>query len=134
METFYNRSGSAVAYLDNDAKSIYLFNGLPVAWLSGDRVYGYNGRYLGWYQTGWVYDRSGHPALFTGGASAVSHRDRATYHASRRKLRAIAQGGCAPGQETTGSELLEQSLLVGRRRIGRMFIDTHSRETDRRLI
>ena len=69
METFYNRNGSAVAYLDNDGKSIYLFDGSPVAWLHGDRVYGYNGRYLGWYQMGWVYDRSGYPTYFTRGAS-----------------------------------------------------------------
>ena len=64
METLYGSKGEAVAYIDDDAKSIYLFNGRPVAWLSEDRVYDYGGKYLGWYEEGWVYDRTGHPSRF----------------------------------------------------------------------
>ncbi len=69
METLYDSKGNAVAYLLDDDESIYTFKGQPVAWLSGDHVYSYNGKYLGWYQSGSLYDRSSRPALFTSGAS-----------------------------------------------------------------
>lgn len=69
MDVLYSSSGEALAYVDDDGRSIYLFNGKPVAWLSGDRLYDYSGRYLGWKQAGWVYDRSGHPTFFTTEAS-----------------------------------------------------------------
>ncbi|WP_410522680.1 4-fold beta flower protein [Pedobacter sp. ISL-64] len=31
--------------------------------------YSFNGRYLGWMQNGWFYDRQGRPSLFSNGAS-----------------------------------------------------------------
>lgn len=65
MPTFYSQSGAAVAYLDNDGKSIYLYAGAPVAYLSGDTVYSYGGRVLGWLDSGWVIDRSGLHVFFT---------------------------------------------------------------------
>ena len=74
METLYNSGGRAIAYIDDDGQSIYLFRGEPVAWLSVDRVYSYSGGYLGWVQEGWVqegwvFDRSGNRAFFTSEAS-----------------------------------------------------------------
>ena len=69
MDTLYTSKGEAIAYIDDDEQSIYLFNGKPVAWLSNERVYTYKGMYLGWYQAGWIYDRFGNPALFTTGAT-----------------------------------------------------------------
>jgi len=69
MKTLYNRSGRAIAYIDDDGKSIYLYSGKPVAWISGDSVYSYSGRYLGWIQYGWFYDRNGNPAFFTDDAT-----------------------------------------------------------------
>lgn len=48
MRTFYNRRGHAVAYLDDDDISIYLYSGAPVAWLSEHSVYSYSGKHLGW--------------------------------------------------------------------------------------
>ena len=33
MLTFYNRNGTAIAFLDEDGMSIYLYNGFPAAWL-----------------------------------------------------------------------------------------------------
>jgi hypothetical protein len=59
MITFYNQSGRAVAYLDDDDESIYLYGSNPVAWLSGESIYSCSGRYLGWFEDGWVLDRSG---------------------------------------------------------------------------
>ncbi len=64
METLYNSSGRAVAYIDSDGQSIYLYDGKPVAWLSGNDLYAYDGKYLGWMESGWVYDRAGRPAFF----------------------------------------------------------------------
>ena len=64
---FYGRDGSAVAYLYNETY-IYLWSGKPVGHLYQDRVYRFSGRQLGWFTNGWLYDRSNHPALFTGEA------------------------------------------------------------------
>jgi hypothetical protein len=68
MLTLYNRDGRAVAYLDDDGKSIYLYSGEPVAHLSGG-VYAYSGRFLGWFQKGWILDREGRRVFFTEDAS-----------------------------------------------------------------
>lgn len=65
MQTWYNRSGRATAFLDEDGQSIYLHRGTPVAWLSGESVYSYRGRYLGWLENGWIFDRAGTRAFFT---------------------------------------------------------------------
>ena len=65
MRTLYDHRGRPVAYVDRDDTSIYLYGGDPVAWLSRDSVYAYSGRYLGWTQNGWFYDRTGKPAFFT---------------------------------------------------------------------
>ena len=65
MATFYNRQGQAIAYINDDSEYIYLYNGTPVAWLSGENIYAYSGRYLGWIYNGWIYDRNGNPAFFT---------------------------------------------------------------------
>jgi hypothetical protein len=65
MLTLYDSRGAAVAYIDDDGYSIYLYSGRPVAWLSNDALYAYIGRYLGWVQNGWVYDRNGQAVFFT---------------------------------------------------------------------
>jgi hypothetical protein len=65
MITFYDRSGQAIAYLADDGKSIYLYGGDPVAWLSDDSIYSYSGRHLGWFRDGWVIDGSGGRVFFT---------------------------------------------------------------------
>jgi len=72
--TFYNSEGRAVAYLDDNGESIYLYDGTPVAWLSDDSIYSYSGRYLGWFQNGWVWDLSGHCVFFTDNASGGAGR------------------------------------------------------------
>jgi len=78
--TFYNSTGRPVAWIANDSQSIYLFDGTPVAWIADDAVYSYSGRYLGWLQNGWVWDRTGHAVFFTqdaqGGPSRPSRASR----------------------------------------------------------
>jgi len=68
---FYNRTGHAIAYVDEDGESIYLFNGKPVAYLAQDVIYGYNGHWLGWMLNGWVYDTRGRTEFFTDSATGI---------------------------------------------------------------
>ena len=65
MIEFWKRNGEVFAYLDDDGKSIYLWCGKPVAWLSeGSAIFTYCGKHLGWLTTDFVCDRFGNPALF----------------------------------------------------------------------
>ncbi len=57
--------GQAVAYIDDDHESIFMHDGTPVAWLSGDGIYTYRGKLLGWLSEGWIFDRHGKCVLFT---------------------------------------------------------------------
>lgn len=66
---FYNEDGRAIAYIDSNGESIYLYSGEPVAWLSGESIYNYNGKYLGWFQQGWVFDCDGDRVFFTENSS-----------------------------------------------------------------
>jgi hypothetical protein len=69
MLAFYDQTGAAIAYLEGDGASIYLFSGRPVAWISDGGVFAYSGRFLGWFQDGWLWDLSGAAAFFTENAS-----------------------------------------------------------------
>jgi hypothetical protein len=64
-DTFYNNKGIAMAYLDDDGETIYLHNGTPVACLSGESIYGFNGKHFGWFVEGWVRDNEGGYVFFT---------------------------------------------------------------------
>jgi len=65
MDTLYDSRGHAIAYVDTDGTSIYLYDGSAVGWLDQADVYAYSGRYLGWVQEGWFFDRVGNRAFFT---------------------------------------------------------------------
>ena len=54
----FNRNGMATAYIAAD-KTVYLWEGLPVAYLHGEMVYGFNGRHLGWYVNNAMHDLNG---------------------------------------------------------------------------
>lgn len=69
MLTFYDIRGKAIAYLDDDGQSIFLYNGKPVAWLSDESVYAYSGRHLGWFEDGWIRDLNGRCVFFTDDSS-----------------------------------------------------------------
>ena len=61
-----NRGGTAVAYIDaEDGSTIYLWGGVPVAYLEGETIFGFNGRHLGWFEDGIVRNRRGERAGFT---------------------------------------------------------------------
>jgi len=65
MDALYDSRGHAIAYVDDDGTSIYLYDGSAVGWIDQPDVYAYTGRYLGWIQEGWFFDRSGNRAFFT---------------------------------------------------------------------
>lgn len=71
----YANDGRPTAYIwtDNGDMTIYTWDGYAVAWLEPDCthgvcVYGFNGRFLGWYADGLIYDRNGQAAGYTEGA------------------------------------------------------------------
>lgn len=64
---FYDRSGIATAYLI-DETHIYDWNGNPSAYIQDDRVYRYDGKIIGWYSKGFIFDVHGDAVLFSTGA------------------------------------------------------------------
>lgn len=65
--TFYNVEGRNIAWISDTQgyPTISLLDGTPVAWIADDAVYDYSGNYLGWFQDGWVRDRTGNAVFFT---------------------------------------------------------------------
>jgi hypothetical protein len=61
---FYDRSGAATVY-SPDGEHLFRWDGKPVGYLSGGRVYSFSGAILGWFDNGWLYDRQNRPALFS---------------------------------------------------------------------
>ena len=61
METnLYDKNGNAVAYIAEDAEhSIFTWDGQAVCYIVTDKVYGWNGRHLGWFIDGVIYDNHG---------------------------------------------------------------------------
>ena len=61
MKTLFNKKGDPVAYISDDySETIYLTDGSPVAYLyNQDHVYGLNGRHLGWWIEGILYNHDG---------------------------------------------------------------------------
>ncbi|PWV45355.1 4-fold beta flower protein [Chitinophaga sp. S165] len=57
----FNKDGKATAYIDtkDEDRTIYLYSGEPVAFLSEADVYGFNGKHLGWYEKGIIRDHKG---------------------------------------------------------------------------
>lgn len=63
--SFYEPSGTPVAYLaPAEEMTIYTWSGDPVAYLDtdeadGPHVYGFNGKHLGWFAKGLIFDKTG---------------------------------------------------------------------------
>ena len=56
----FDSKGAAVAYfaIDRDL-SLHLWEGKPCAYLVDEDVFGFNGKHLGWFRSGVVYDHDG---------------------------------------------------------------------------
>ena len=64
--SLFDDGGNPVAYIDTtDGYTIYMWDGTPVAYLTDSTarnslsVYGFNGKLLGWYVDGAIYDTNG---------------------------------------------------------------------------
>jgi hypothetical protein len=57
--TLFNSKGDAVAYIDDDDLTIYLWSGKSVAYLETGSVWAFNGDHLGWYAHGIIRDHDG---------------------------------------------------------------------------
>ncbi len=63
--TIYDKNGNPVAYCNysiEDETLIYLWSGKPVAYFSmenEEEIYGFNGKFLGWRESGIYYDLQG---------------------------------------------------------------------------
>ena len=67
--SLYDDTGEAVAYIDTDEEmNIYLWKGKPVAYLDEQSVYGFNGKHLGWFKEGIIWDHEGYAVGFIEGA------------------------------------------------------------------
>jgi len=64
---FYDQTGAATCY-SSDNVHFYLWGGEPIGYLYDDRVYSFGGKQLGWFDGGWLYDRTNRPALFLSNA------------------------------------------------------------------
>ncbi len=66
QESLLDKNGNAVAYIDyNDDNTIYLWNGTPVAYLdSENKIYGFNGKHLGWFEDGILWNHNGYKSGF----------------------------------------------------------------------
>lgn len=63
--SLYDSEGEARAYIDFDKNgTIYMWDGTPVAFINNDGrdlcVIGFNGKFLGWYIEGIIYDKKGY--------------------------------------------------------------------------
>ncbi len=72
-QTLYNPKGEPIAYICNHFRdTIYLWDGHPVAYLYSYHIYGFNGKHLGWFIDGIIYDYYGDRAGFTSTTCPVS--------------------------------------------------------------
>lgn len=69
--SLFDGAGKATAYIAvDDELTIYLWGGKPVAYLekdgdSGYHVYGFNGKHLGWFVKGVIWDHGGRASCAT---------------------------------------------------------------------
>jgi hypothetical protein len=62
--TFYDRTGRAVAYAEDDVH-LFLYSGQPAAYIIDGSVYAYSGRHLGTVRSGRLRDHAGRCVCFT---------------------------------------------------------------------
>ena len=72
--SLFDREGTPAAYIDtSDGYTIYMWDGTPAAYLAESNahnslsIYGFNGKLLGWYVMGAVYDLNGKVSGFEKG-------------------------------------------------------------------
>jgi len=69
--TLFNKNGKAVAYFGEDGRTIYLWDGRVAGYLLDDKVFGWNGCQLGWFDNGTIFDIYGLRAGFIKSKSPI---------------------------------------------------------------
>jgi hypothetical protein len=72
-QVLFDKNGNAVAYISDEKEhTIYLWDGRVVAYLfENEKIFGWNGRHLGWFIDGVVYNLTGHQIGYTREKSPV---------------------------------------------------------------
>lgn len=63
MIEFFDRAGGEAAFCQ-DGQSLYLWTGRAVAFIHDDKLFAYDGRFIGWVDRGWISDTDGACLLF----------------------------------------------------------------------
>ena len=117
METsLFNQNGKAVAYLADDGETIYLWDGRAAAYLAEPRVFGVNGRQLGWFDNGTFFDIYGLRAGFLKSKSPIPTDIEPVKPGKKaQSIRKPRQGGLAKPTMCYGysNKFLEEILLEG---------------------
>ncbi len=117
METsLFNQNGKAVAYLAEDRQTIYLWDGRAAAYLVESRVFGLNGRQVGWFANGTFFDIYGLRAGFLKSKSPIpTDLEPVKPGKKARSIRKPRQGGLAKPTMCYGysNKFLEEILLEG---------------------
>lgn len=71
--TLFDSKGEAIAYIDYDEEAtIFMWDGTPVAFLENEGslncIFGFNGKFMGWYENGIIYNEEGYPVGAKDGA------------------------------------------------------------------
>lgn len=68
----FNKNGKPVAYIEEDGETIFLWDGRPSAYFYKDKIYGWNGKQLGWFANGTIFDIYGFRAGFIRSKSPIA--------------------------------------------------------------
>ncbi|WP_027170709.1 4-fold beta flower protein [Methylobacterium sp. 10] len=105
MIEFFDRHGSEAAYC-HDGRSLYLWSGKAAAFIHDDKVYAYDGRFIGWADRGWISDEDGACLLFEHDAVGGPHkpqRQAKTTPGPRGTKPARAEPGHAPSRPASST-------------------------------
>lgn len=77
--SLYDSEGEAVAYINfSEDATIFFWDGKPAAFLEKDEddicIFGFNGTFLGWYESGIIYDKKGYPVGAKKGVLNMNYR------------------------------------------------------------
>lgn len=61
---FYDYNGNPCCYAD-DFVHIYSYTGVALGYIHDEKVWNYEGKYLGCYMNNWIIDRNGYYLFFT---------------------------------------------------------------------
>ena len=84
--SLFDQKGNSVAYIAEDGEgTIYLWNGVAVAYLVQEKVYGFNGHHLGWFDDGVMRDLKGAKVGFLKSNCPVTTKTERTKYTKKTK-------------------------------------------------